>query len=99
MKRSANNNGFALPAAVIVILVLSLMGMAFLDVGRLEAAQVLRGTHYLKALNLAEAGLARGLWVSLPKMYRSADTAPEALTGKPSFEVSHIYLAKHRLRF
>jgi len=62
MKRRPINDGFILPAVVIVILVLTLMGMALLEMARLEAAIVIKETRYLKALNLAEAGLERGLW-------------------------------------
>ena len=54
--------GYILPAAVVVLFVLTVAGMALLDMGRGEAIQVMKETRYLKALNLAEACIERALW-------------------------------------
>ncbi len=60
--RRTGNRGIVLPAVVAIILLLTVAGMALLELSTAEGVQVVREAQYLKALNLAEAGIERTLW-------------------------------------
>ncbi|MCM8771623.1 MAG: pilus assembly PilX N-terminal domain-containing protein [Candidatus Omnitrophica bacterium] len=54
--------GIALISVVMIVMILTLMGLAFLNMSGLENILSKRQNFYLKALNIAEAGLERALW-------------------------------------
>ncbi len=54
--------GFILPAVVVIIFLLTVVGLALLEMSRGEAVLVMKDAQYLKAFNLAEAGIERALW-------------------------------------
>jgi len=54
--------GQVLVAVVMVVVILSILGFAFLNMANLEALQVRRTIFYFKALDIAEAGLERAMW-------------------------------------
>lgn len=54
--------GQVLVAVVMVVMILSILGLSFLNMSGLESLLSRRQNFYLKALNIAEAGLERAMW-------------------------------------
>ena len=58
----AKDSGFVLAWVLMVICVLMTLGLGLLFVSQWEGVQVTQEVRYLKAFNLAEAGIERSIW-------------------------------------
>jgi len=62
MHVTRNDNGFVLPAVLLLVLVLVILGYGVLYLGQTQATESIKQLHNAQAFGLAEAGLHRALW-------------------------------------
>lgn len=62
MYQLRNDHGFMLPAAMLLVVVLFLLGWGVLYLGRVEETEAIKEEHLSQAFALAEAGVQRALW-------------------------------------
>jgi len=72
-----NKKGQILLTVILVILIFSIIGVSLIHLSRMESIRIRKEIYYLKALNLAEAGIERALW-KLEKF----EGAPEEYTDE-----------------